>query len=495
MQFEYLKFDLISFLIIFPINFFFLLIFFKSKFNEKIVTMLSFWISIILFFLSLFIWFKFDTLMCGFQFLYNKNLNLFLLYINLAIGLDGLSLCFVLLVTYITPLMFLLSFNMDGYTNTISISLIMLEILILLVFLTLDLLVFYISFEGILIPMYLLTIGWGYKPVNIKSTYYFFLYGTTFSFLMFFTIIIIYSEIGSTCYLNLLDYNFSIEKQFFFWLCFFIVFAIKIPIVPFHIWLPEAHTESPTVGSIALASLFLKVGGYGFIRYSLIIFLNISYYFLPLVFTICLLSILFSSLIALRQLDIKKIIAYSSVAHMNIATLGLFSFNIYGLQGGIFLMLSHSFTTFALFLLVGILYNRYNVKSIMYCGGIIQLMPTFSFFLLIFLLANTGLPGTGNFIGEFLSLLGFFFKNKIICIIIIFFSVITMSYSIWLFNRVCLGNLRLNFLCSEYIDVDFIEFFILTILLISLFLIGLYPNIILNITYISSSYILFYFSL
>lgn len=488
---EYLRFDFIAFLIIFPINFFLFIVSFLYKLPSKIVPVISFWFSIFLFYLTLYIWLKFDTLICGFQFIYNKHL-IWPLYINFIIGIDGLSLCLILLVTYITPLMFLLCFNLDGYYNMTSISLILLEIFVLLIFLTLDLLIFYISFEGILIPMYLLTIGWGYKPINIKSTYYFFLYGTTLSFLMLFIIIVVYCEVGSTCYLNLLDYNFSTQKQFFFWICFFLVFAAKIPIIPFHIWLPEAHAEAPTVGSVALASIFLKVGGYGFIRYSLIIFLNISYYFLPLVFSLCLLSILFTSLVALRQLDIKKIIAYSSVAHMNIAVLGLFSFNIYGIQGGIFLMLSHSFTTFALFLLVGILYNRYNIKSIMYCGGLVQILPTFSFFFLIFLLANTGLPGTGNFIGEFLSLLGFFFKNKFFCIIVIFFSVVTMSYSMWLFNRICLGCIRLNFICTKNIDVDFLEFLILSTLLVSLIFIGLYPNIILNTTFLSSVNILYY---
>lgn len=346
-------------------------------------------------------------------------------------GLDGVSLFFVILTTFITIPCVLLTWRRSKGVNEFLIFLFLIEFSSLVVFTTLDLFIFYMFFESVLMPMFIMIGVWGSDlRGRIKASYYFFLYTLLGSTLMLLAIILIFIETGTTSFLVLLETDFSCKKQLILWLFTFLGFAVKIPMLPIHIWLPEAHVEAPTEGSVILASLLLKLGGYGFIRVSLPMFPYGSEYFTPVVAVCAVLGVIYGSLTTLRQVDLKKIIAYSSVAHMNLVVLGIFSITHIGLQGALFLMLAHGIVSGALFFIVGIAYDRYHTRCIEYYGGLTQIMPLFSFFFLFFLLANMSFPGTCNFVGELLLLIGIMQKNILLLFLSATGIVFSAAYSI-----------------------------------------------------------------
>nr|YP_009490388.1 NADH dehydrogenase subunit 4 [Gracilaria spinulosa]AWH62530.1 NADH dehydrogenase subunit 4 [Gracilaria spinulosa] len=428
----------------------------------------------ITFLFSLILWIQFDNTTALFQFsnTYNWVPSLNLYY---TIGIDGISLFFILLTTLLTIFCILVSWgSIQNLIKEYLICFLLLEFFLIQVFCVLDLLWFYIFFESVLIPMFLIVGVWGSRERKIRAAYQFFLYTLVGSLLMLLALLTIYFEVGTTDLQTLWYYNFTEFKQIIFWLAFFSSFAVKIPMIPFHIWLPEAHAEAPTAGSVILAGVLLKMGGYGFLRFSIPMFPEASIYFTPLVFTLSIIAILYASLTTLRQVDLKKIIAYSSVAHMGFVTIGIFSLNLQGIEGSILLMLSHGLVSSALFLCVGVLYDRYKTRILKYYGGLMQVMPIFGIFFLFFTFANLGFPGTSSFIGELLVLVGIFQINRILTFFAAIGMVLGAAYSIWLFNRVNFGVLRTQYF-NFFQDVSRREFWILLPLTCLVLWLGIYP--------------------
>jgi proton-translocating NADH-quinone oxidoreductase chain M len=353
----------------------------------------------------------------------------------------------------------------------------------------LDILFFYIFFEAILIPMYLIIGVWGSRDRKIWAAYMLFFYTLCGSLLLLLGILYIYHVTGTFSIEYLLSYSFSETEQYFLFLAFFLSFASKIPVFPLHIWLPEAHVEAPTVGSVLLAGILLKLGVYGFIRFSLPLFPLASLFFTPLIYSICTIGVLYTSLAAIRQIDLKRIIAYSSVAHMNLIVIGIFSFNFLGLEGAILQSISHGYVSSALFFLVGMIYARYHTRSIYYYGGIAQIMPIFSTIFLVFTMANIALPGTSSFVGEFLILTGIFKANFRLGLVLVFSVVLCGSYSLWVYNRIAFGNLK-YFYTSSYSDLNLREFCILLPLLFLVITMGFFPYIYSKYIHASSIFIL-----
>ena len=296
---------------------------------------------------------------------------------------------------------------------------------------------------------------------------------------MLLAILYILEQVGSTDYEILLTFSFSEVEQKFLWFAFFLSFASKVPMVPVHLWLPEAHVEAPTAGSVILAGVLLKLGTYGFIRFSLPLFPQASFFFAPLVYTISAVGIVYTSFTAIRQTDFKRIIAYTSIAHMNLVMLGIFSFNSVGIEGAVFQSLSHGFVASALFLIIGVVYDRYRTRLVQYYGGLASMMPVYVFIFLFFTMANIGLPGTSSFIGEFLILVGSFKVNTSITFLGATGMVIGGAYSLWLFNRIAYGNLKIQY-TAQFLDVSFREFITFLPLILGTLLTGLYPNIFLS---------------
>lgn len=337
-------------------------------------------------------------------------------------------------------------------------------------------------------PMFLIIGIWGSRLRKIQAAYQFFLYTFFGSMFMLFSIIYIYNTVGTTDYITLICFSFPFDVQKILWLAFFVSFAVKIPMVPFHTWLPEAHVEAPTAGSVLLAGVLLKLGTYGLIRFSITLFPDASSYFLPLVFLLSLISVIYTSMTTLRQIDLKKIIAYSSVAHMNLVVIGLFSLHIIGMEGGLMLMLSHGLVSPALFLCVGVLYDRYKTRLVNYYGGLALLMPLFSALFLAFTMANMGFPGTSAFIGEFLILLGSFDTNSLVSFFASVSVVLSAAYSVWLFNRIMFGPV--NEYLDHYSDLNKAEFTVLFFTVIIVLLVGIFPNTILEYLHVTCSFIL-----
>jgi proton-translocating NADH-quinone oxidoreductase chain M len=432
--------------------------------------------SFFTFFLSLFLWLFFDCNCVRFQFVYDfvwiSPANL-----NFSFGVDGISVFFVLLTTLLIPLCLLGSWNSTVKLHKeYAIAFLSMEAFLIFVFTVRDLLLFYVFFESVLIPMFIIIGVWGSRERKIRASYLFFFYTLLGSVLMLLSILYIYFEVGSTDYETLLLHPFTFYEQRFIWLAFFASFASKVPMLPFHIWLPEAHVEAPTSGSVVLAGILLKLGSYGFLRFSLPLLPEASLYFTPLIFSLSILGVVYTSLTAIRQTDLKRVIAYTSVAHMNLVMLGLFSFNVVGLEGAILQSLSHGFVSSALFLIIGVVYDRHHTKMIKYYSGLVHLMPIFTTFFLIFTMANIALPGTSSFVGEFLILSGIFKMNTSAA----FFGALGMilggGYSLWLFNRVVYGNLKIQYL-SNFQDLNLREFFIFLPLLSGTFVMGIYPEI------------------
>lgn len=393
-----------------------------------------------------------------------------------SIGLDGLSLFFVLLTTFLIFICVLISWNSINYrAKEFFFLLFIIEFLLINVFCSLNLFFFYIFFEAVLIPMFLLIGIWGSRQRKFHAVYMFFFYTLIGSLIMLLGLLFIYSNLGSLDFRVLLTSDFSLLRQKFLWLTFFIAFAIKIPMIPFHIWLPEAHVEAPTAGSVILAGLLLKLGSYGILRFIIFLFSDASFFFTPLVYTLSLIGIIYGSCTTVRQIDLKKIIAYSSVAHMNFVTLGLFSSTIESLAGSVYLMLSHGLVSSGLFISIGYLYDRYKTRLIFYYGGLVWSMPFFSLFFFILILANISFPGTSSFVGEFLVLIGLLDSNFFVTFIATFGIVLGAIYSFWLYNRVCF---QVSFL-KKYSDISLREFFILFLLISLIIIFGIFPNIIL----------------
>nr|AYR06687.1 NADH dehydrogenase subunit 4 [Rhodogorgon sp.] len=446
--------------------------------NEKLCRIIALFTSCLTFLFSLLLIIYFESGSPFFQFY--KTFNwLSSLNFYYTIGIDGVSLFFVILTTFLTLLCVLISWEtITKYVKEYLVCFLTLEFLLIQVFSVLDLFLFYVYFESILIPMFLIVGIWGSRERKIRAAYQF-LYTLIGSLLMLVALLYIYFWVGSTDLQVLWNFEFSENYQIFLWLAFFASFAVKIPMVPFHIWLPEAHAEAPTAGSVILAGILLKMGGYGFLRFSLPLFPIATIYFTPLVYTLSLIAALYASLTTLRQVDLKKIIAYSSVSHMGFVTIGIFTLNTQGVEGSIILMLSHGLVSSALFICVGILYDRYKTRIIKYYSGLAQVMPIFTIFFLFFSFSNIGFPGTSSFIGELLVLLGVFQSNIFITLIIAISIILSAAYSIWLLNRISFGILKLNYF-NTFQDLSRREFWILFPLFFFILLMGVLPNAFLN---------------
>lgn len=387
-------------------------------------------------------------------------------------GIDGFALCLILLTAIIMPICIYASVNVTKNINEFIACILLIELFLIISFVTTNMLIFYIFFESVLIPMFIMIGYWGSRDRKIKAAYYFFFYTLFGSLFMLFGMLYIWNVTGSLNYIVLINQKFSIQSHMFLFILFFIPFAIKIPMFPFHIWLPEAHVEAPTIGSIILASLLLKLGSFGFLKFTIPLFWYGVSYFSLLIDSLSILSIIYASLATIRQIDMKKIIAYSSIAHMNLIVLGLFSLNQHGIDGAIYLMIGHGIVSSALFYCVGVLYDRYHTRLLKYYGGLVILMPWFTIFFLLFTLANMSFPGTSNFVGEFVILLGVFSRNSFSAFCGGLGIILSALYSIWLFNRICFGTLKLKYI-NKFQDLNLHEFHILVTLFILQTVLGL----------------------
>jgi proton-translocating NADH-quinone oxidoreductase chain M len=477
---------LLSTLIFLPFLGGILLFFIPSK-NHNIIRTSSLIVSLINFVLSTLLWIQFDNSSAQFQFMESAS---WLPGMYFSLGIDGISLFFILLTTFLVPVCLLVGWSsVQNYIKEYNIAFLFLESFMLVVFCMLDLLLFYVFFESVLIPMFIIIGIWGSRERKIRAAYQFFLYTLIGSVLMLLAILMIYFQTGTTDLEILLTTEFSEKRQILLWLAFFSSFAVKVPMIPFHIWLPEAHVEAPTAGSVILAGILLKLGTYGFLRFSIPLFPIASCYFTPLIYTISVLGIIYASLTTLRQIDLKKIIAYSSVAHMGFVTLGLFSLNVQGIEGSLLLMLSHGLVASALFLCVGSLYDRHKTRLVKYYGGLVHVMPIFAIFFLIFTLGNLSLPGTSSFVGEFLILVGVFQTNTFIATLAATGMILGGAYSIWLYNRVVFGNFKPHYI-SLFADLNRREFFLFLPFLIGIFWMGVYPEVFLDAMHCSVSNII-----
>jgi NADH-quinone oxidoreductase subunit M len=396
-----------------------------------------------------------------------------------AFGVDGLSYVFLVLTLFTFPFLFLAAWNVTKSPRHFLAHLVAIEILLVLTFVTIDLFYFFVLFESLLIPMFLLIGGWGARTRKIKAAYYFFLYTLFGSLFMLFGMIYLYQMTGSLNYYVLLAETLDLKTQKLLWLCFFLAFAVKMPLFPFHIWLPEAHVEAPTVGSMLLASLLLKLGGYGLLRFSLTFLGAASTFFTAAVATLAIAGVIYGSLSTLRQIDLKRIIAYSSVAHMNLVALGIFSFNRVGIDGSIYLMVAHGVVSAALFFCVGVIYDRTHTRLLRYYGGLVTVMPLFASFFFIFNLANMGFPGTPNFVGELLLLAGVYKQAPAISFFAGAGIVFSAAYSTALHARTCFGTLKTIYI-RQFTDMNRREATVLGGLALAALLLGLRTDFVIS---------------
>jgi len=433
------------------------------------------WTSVGVFLLSLLIWLQFDSTNAGYQFEEKfRWFNDFSFYYH--VGIDGISLFMVILSTFLTPLCILASWeSVKKRVKEYMLAFLFLETVMIGMFVSVDILLFYIFFEAVLIPMYLIIGIWGGER-RIYASFKFFLYTLLGSVLMLIAIVVIYRITNSMNIAELQGNYFSRNIQIYLWLAFFASFAVKIPMWPFHTWLPDAHVEAPTAGSVILAGVLLKMGGYGFIRFSLGMLPEASEYFSPLIMTLSVIAVVYTSLVALAQTDIKKLIAYSSVAHMSLVTIGIFVVNSQGLEGAMVQMISHGVVSGALFLCVGVIYDRMHTRDINFYGGLVNRMPIYATVFMIFMLGSVGLPGTSGFVGEFLVIVGAFQYSSIVVIGAASGIVLSAVYMLYLYKRVIFGVIE-NEKLSEILDLNLREKTILIPLAIAVVIIGILPNI------------------
>ena len=395
--------------------------------------------------------------------------------ISYHLGVDGISILLIILTTFLMPFCILASFeSIKVSLKEYLIAFLILETLMIGVFCSLDLVLFYLFFEGGLIPMFLIIGIWGGER-RVYATFKFFLFTLAGSVFMLLAIIAIYMETGTTNITYLLQFDLAPSLQYIFWLAFFASFVVKIPMWPVHTWLPDAHVEAPTAGSVILAGVLLKMAGYGFIRFSLGIFPIASSYFAPFIFTLSIIAIIYASLVALVQTDMKKLIAYSSVAHMGFVTLGIFTFTLQGIEGAIIQMLSHGIISAALFLCVGVVYDRIHTREIDRYGGLVNRMPIYAFAFMIFIMGSIGLPGTSGFVGEFLVLLSIFSVNTYFAVFATSGVVLAAAYSLWLYRKVIFGSLIKDDL-QDILDLSYREIIILFPLAFLTIFFGFYPQ-------------------
>jgi len=470
-----MNFPILSAIIFIPLigAFFILAVQGKQKNSEKNSKYVAIFSSLVNFLLSLFLWSSFDKSKSNFQFIESKNwIDGF---INFQLGVDGISILFIILTTFISLLsVFSGIFSIKSKIKEFLIAILVLETFMLGVFCSLDLVLFYLFFEGGLIPMFLIIGIWGGER-RVYSAFKFFLFTLLGSVFMLVAIISIYWITGTTDVTELLNLKIPKEYQYLLWLAFFSSFAVKMPMWPFHTWLPDAHVEAPTAGSVILAAVLLKMAGYGFIRFSLGLFPVASDYFTPLVFALSVIAIIYTSLVALMQNDMKKLIAYSSVAHMGFVTIGIFSITKQGLEGSIIQMISHGLISAALFLCVGVLYDRLNTRMISSYGGVANIMPKYAFILMIFTLGALGLPGTSGFVGEFLILVGVFQKNIIVAVLASLGIILAATYMLSLYRRVIFGPI-INLEVKEMSDLKNMEIYIFISLVFLTLFFGFYPD-------------------
>lgn len=444
--------------------------------------------AMVTFLYSLCLWALFDSSAMGYQFVQEFNT---LSFCHLHIGIDGISLYFVLLTTFITPICLLSNWdNLNFGYKYYFIAFLLMESMLIAVFVVLDLMLFYIFFEAVLIPMFLVVGIWGGSITRIRASFLLFLYTLAGSLFMLLAILVIYYNLGSTDFTLISLSDISFESQKILWLAFFLAFAVKTPLVPFHIWLPRAHAEAPLAGSILLAGLFLKLATYGYLRVLINFMPDATNYFSPLVQTVAIITLIYASLATIRQVDFKRLVAYSSVAHMAIVVLGLFSNTLIGIEGAIALSIAHGFISPAMFAIVGgVLYDKLHTRIIRYYRGMTVYMPVFRFLFFLRTIANMGIPLSLNWAGEFLALAGTFQRNPIVGVLASTGIILSACYSIFLFNRIRFGAY------SQYLprlkDVSRREFTILFSLIAPAFLLGIFPNIVLNDLHIAVTQLLY----
>ncbi|MBC8294778.1 MAG: NADH-quinone oxidoreductase subunit M [Pelagibacterales bacterium] len=469
-----MDFPILSSLILLPILGSLFIFFSKSRSNTHLTSKyLALFVSFGNFILSLYLWYLFDPSTSKFQFLEERSWIKG--FINYKVGIDGISILFIVLTTFITPLCVVSVNNtIKNRLKDFLIAILVMESLMIGVFCSLDLVVFYLFFEGGLIPMFLIIGIWGGER-RVYSAFKFFLYTLLGSVLMLIAIISIYWITGTTDVTYLYSIGIDENYQYLLWLAFFSSFAVKTPMWPVHTWLPDAHVEAPTAGSVLLAAILLKMAGYGFIRFSVGLFPIASEYFVPFIYFLSLVAIIYTSFVALMQEDMKKLIAYSSVAHMGFVTLGIFTFTQQGLEGSIFQMISHGLVSAALFLSVGVIYERTHTRLISNYGGLVSVMPKYSVVLMVFTLGAIGLPGTSGFIGEFLILVGTFKKSFLVATIASLGVILAAAYMLWLYKRIIFGENLKNEL-KKMVDLNKSEIFILSSLVFPIIFFGFYPE-------------------
>jgi len=443
-------------------------------------------LSILLYIGSVILWLNYDPFHFAFQYEWCLQISGHCFYF----GIDGLSLFFIYLTTFLIPLCLLFNWSTKNESTNFA-SLVAIELLLLVVFTTTDLLIFYIFFEAILIPFFIFIGINAYRKRKTHAAYLLFFYTIAGSIFMLISILTIYTYTGTVDLYVILDRNYlenqNVEKLI--WLTFFLAFAVKVPIFPFHIWLPEAHVEAPTEGSVLLAGILLKLGTYGILRFLIPMFPQTTIYYTPMVVTLATLGIVYTSFITVRQIDIKRIIAYSSVAHMNLCVLGIFSTNMTAIAGSILLMIGHGVVSGGLFFTIGILYNRLHTKLIKYYSGLIHGMPLFAFVFFILIMGNISLPLTSNFIGEFLILYGLYSSNQIYGLFAGLVGIfIGTLYSILLYNKVIFGVREES--KKKIIDLSWKELNVVVPIIIHILWIGIYPNSFLDVI---NTYVLYTF--
>ncbi|TCS64136.1 NADH-quinone oxidoreductase subunit M [Varunaivibrio sulfuroxidans] len=479
------QFPILSFVTFAPLVgvFFILMISGDEEVVARNAKMTALWASFGTFLLSLYLWFAFDPTTAAFQF--EERVAWMPAYnISYHMGVDGISMLFVLLSTLLTPICILASWrSVKERVKEYMIAFLVLETMMVGTFAALDIVIFYIFFEAVLIPMFLIIGVWG-GPRRVYASFKFFLYTLLGSVLMLLALLAMYFYAGTTDIPTLMKAHFPADMQFWLWLAFFASFAVKVPMWPVHTWLPDAHVEAPTGGSVILAGVLLKFGGYGFLRFSLPMFPEATHFFTPLVFTLSIIAVIYTSLVALVQKDMKKLIAYSSVAHMGFVTVGTFTLTTMGIEGAIYQMLSHGIVSAALFLVVGVIYDRVHTREISAYGGLVHRMPAYALVFMVFMLASVGLPGTSGFVGEFLVLMGVFQVNSWVAAAAATGVILGAAYMLYLYRRVVFGVLDKDKL-KKLLDLSLREKIVFAPLIVLVLWMGIYPASFLDVMHVS----------